>query len=122
MMSTATSPRYHMRISLVPADNLKSGKAVNDAVTQTIAHYPGSPAEFKAKPKKEKAPKGLTLPKSITPPPARDASIDPDSMYKGGFLAGVYDERPVGRNGVDKAVTCFPLDPNGFLHSGHSKA
>lgn len=47
---------------------------------------------------------------------------DPDIIFKSGFLASVYDERPKGTNGIDQVVTRFPPEPNGFLHLGHSKA
>ncbi|KAG0645616.1 Glutaminyl-tRNA synthetase [Hyphodiscus hymeniophilus] len=56
------------------------------------------------------------------PPPTKDVPIDADSMFKGGFLADVYSERPIGQNDIDKVVTRFPPEPNGFLHLGHSKA
>ena len=38
------------------------------------------------------------------------SSIDPDAMFKEGFLARVYDERPVGEG----TVTRFPPEPNGL--------
>ncbi|ODH49994.1 glutamine-tRNA ligase [Paracoccidioides brasiliensis] len=76
---------------------------------------------------KEKAPKAPKPPKGLTPAKTKKSasmafSEDPDSMFKTGFLADVYNERPIGSEHVKKVVTRFPPEPNGFLHIGHSKA
>lgn len=58
----------------------------------------------------------------MPPKKAEEVVIDPDAMFKTGFLRDVYQERPIGSENVSKVVTRFPPEPNGFLHLGHSKA
>ena len=60
------------------------------------------------KAKKEKAPKppkGPTPPKVKREPAAKSAPDDPESMFKVGFLAEVYQERPIGPQSISKVVT-----------------
>lgn len=72
-------------------------------------------------PKKENAPKPPN-PKGKATAPSNHTQNDPDSMFKGGFLADVYSENPVRTDGISRVVTRFPPEPNGFLHLGHTKA
>ena len=73
--------------------------------------------EKKPKPPKTEKPPKEPKPKVDKLPNESAAPIDPNSMFKEGFLKTVYGEKP-----SEKVTTRFPPEPNGYLHIGHSKA
>lgn len=106
---------------------MESREAVDDAIGISITCHPKNFAEHgsdskKSKPSKKPS-KRPTQPRPKSLPPAKDIPVvETNSTFKTGFLAEVYCERSVGKNGINKVVTRFPPEPNGFLHLGHSKA
>lgn len=89
---------------------------------QTLPERPKGAGNTSQPKKQPKASKPAKEPK---PPPVKKgkspnvptAPMDPNSMFKEGFLKSVHHENP-----AKKIVTRFPPEPNGYLHIGHSKA
>lgn len=110
-------PKVRNDENTLPGKNKETGneklKEVENAVKAT------KPKKQSKAPKPAKEPKPPPMKKEKIPnaPAAPAAPIDPNSMFKEGFLKNVYDEKP-----SEKVITRFPPEPNGFLHVGHSKA
>lgn len=103
------------------SDNTKSlPERIKDHVKDTAEN-----ATSALKPKKQKPPKKPKEAKEPKAAPPKDKNVstapsgplDPDAMFKEGWLKAVYQERP-----AEHVFTRFPPEPNGFLHIGHSKA
>ncbi len=86
-----------------PAPGSKRDAGPSENNTQTLPER-SKPAKAK-KEKVAKAPKGPMPPKQKREPAAATIPNDPDSMFKVGFLADVYQERPIGPGGISKVVT-----------------
>jgi glutaminyl-tRNA synthetase len=71
--------------------------------TQHLPERAKAPKAKKEKPPKQ--PKGPTPPKPKRPPAPKAVPEDPESMFKVGFLADVYQERPKGYEGREKIIT-----------------
>ena len=91
----------------------------------TLSERPKHGVDTSKLKKEAKDLKATKLTKELKTAPAKkeklpnvpDAPVDPNSIFKEGFLRNVYNERP-----SKHVITRFPPEPNGYLHIGHSKA
>lgn len=78
--------------------------------TETLPERLNAPKSKKEKPPKQS--KGPTPPKPKKAAAPKPELQDPESMFKVGFLSDVYQERPLGQEGISKIFTrvrpCIP--------------
>ena len=104
-MDTATASHEHATApkAAAQAPESKSDVRPSENNTQTLPER-SKPAKAK-KEKVVKPPKGPMPSKQKREPVTATIPNDPDSMFKVGFLADVYQERPIGSGGISKVVT-----------------
>ncbi|KAL8723359.1 MAG: hypothetical protein Q9225_000342 [Loekoesia sp. 1 TL-2023] len=98
------------------AERLKNSSNIIDGQLKAKKAESAKASKPPRAPKAAKEPKPQPAKKEKAPN-APAAPIDPNSMFKEGFLKSVFNEKSSG-----KVITRFPPEPNGFLHIGHSKA
>lgn len=105
-----TTTASHEQVTAPKATEVPGSKSDVGPSENNIQTLPERSKPAKAKKEKvAKAPKGPTPSKQKREPAAATIPNDPDSMFKVGFLADVYQERPVASGGISKVVTrCEP--------------